>query len=141
VVSELDGQGIDSAAAFFERLGNATNGQELTLSIHRDGDERRVRVRAEEVPGNHVRELLDELTGMQLEAREGGGYVVSRVRNGSGAQRIGVQPGDLLLGINGRPLEGDPSLRRQVLALRGQSRAFILVQRGAGRYHVAIPLP
>ena len=80
------------------------------------------------------------LTGMQLERNEHGAFVVSHVRSGSGAERIGVQPGDLLLGINGKVLEDDQALRRQVLTLRGQSRAFILVQRGAGRYHVAIPL-
>jgi S1-C subfamily serine protease len=51
-----------------------------------------------------------------------------------------VQPGDLLLGINGTALADASALRRQVLTLRGQSRALIVVQRGTDRYHVAIPL-
>jgi serine protease Do len=140
VVSQLDGQNIDSAGDFFERLGAATAGQELSLSVVRDGDQRTIRVRAEEIPADHIDQMMEEITGMQVERNEGGGFVVRSVRQGSGAERIGVQPGDLLLGINGRVLEDEQTLRRQILTLRGQARAFILVQRGAGRYHVAIPL-
>jgi serine protease Do len=61
------------------------------------------------------------------------------VRQGSGAARIGVRPGDLVLGINGIPLDGDESLRRAALDLRGLSGALVVVQRGPGRYHVTIP--
>ena len=73
-------------------------------------------------------------------SHEGGGYAVRSVRQGSGAERIGIQPGDLLLGINGRRLADRASLRRSALDLRGRSRALVVVQRGGGRYHVTIPL-
>ena len=63
-----------------------------------------------------------------------------RVRSGSGAHRIGIEKGDLILGINGKPLDGQEALRRSVLDLRGRSRALVVVQRGRGRYHVTIPL-
>ena len=66
--------------------------------------------------------------------------MVEKVRGGSGAARIGLQRGDVFLGINGRPLEDDQALRRSILDLRGRGRALVVVQRGAGRYHVAIPL-
>jgi hypothetical protein len=44
-----------------------------------------------------------------------------------------------VLGINGIPLDGDESLRRAALDLRGLSGALVVVQRGPGRYHVTIP--
>ena len=140
VITRLEGQPIDSAQSFFERLGTATDGQTLALMVHRDGALREFHVRAEEVPERLIDELVEELTGLQLEEHKGGGYLVQGVRDGSGAARIGMQEGDLLLGINGKPLQDAQALRRQVLALRGQSRALIVVQRGDGRYHVAIPL-
>jgi serine protease Do len=140
VVTHLDGQPIDSASAFFERLDAATDGQQLTLTLQRGGETRKVALRAEEVPQEVVGQLVEELTGMRLDPGEGGGFVVRSVRDGSGADRIGVQAGDLLLGINGTALADVNALRRQVLALRGQSRALIVVQRGNDRYHVAIPL-
>ena len=56
------------------------------------------------------------------------------------AARIGIQPGDLVLGINGLALESPDALRRSALGLRGRAQALVVVQRGSGRYHVTIPL-
>jgi serine protease Do len=140
VVTRLQGQPVVSARGFFEHLETATAGQELELTIRRDGPERAVVVRAEEIPDAVVARLLEELTGLALEPSARGGFRVRSVRPGSGAHRIGVQQGDLLLGINGRALEDEKALRRAVLRLRGQPRALVVVQRGAGRYHVTLPL-
>jgi serine protease Do len=84
--------------------------------------------------------LVEQLTGMRLTRSKQGVYTVASVREGSGAERIGVQEGDLLLAINGRALADAAALRRSVVSLRGESRALIVVQRGNGRYQVAIPL-
>jgi S1-C subfamily serine protease len=98
-------------------------------------------LRAEEIPDERVAQFANDLLGMQLQLRKrAGNFVVRSVRGGSGAARIGIQPGDLVLGINGRRLDTEDALRRSVLELRGRERAMIVVQRGAGRYHVTIPL-
>jgi S1-C subfamily serine protease len=141
VVTRLEGQPVISARGFFEHLETATAGQELELSIRREeGPERVIAVHAEEIPDAVVARLVEELTGLALEPSASGGFRVLSVRPGSGAHRIGLQRGDLLLGINGRALEDEKALRRAVLRLRGQPRALIVVQRGAGRYHVTLPL-
>jgi serine protease Do len=140
VVTAVDGQPIESARAFFERLESATDGQRLELGLWREGAARQLAVRAEEIPDTLIARLLEELTGVRVEPARNGGFRVSAVRGGSGADRIGIQAGDLLLAINGLALEGPGELRRSVLSLRGQARALIVVQRGQGRYHVAIPL-
>ena len=57
------------------------------------------------------------------------------VRTGSGAARIGVQPGDLLLAINGRPLRGAAALRRSVVDRSGELAG---ADRGADGAMVAI---
>ncbi len=140
VLLRLDGQPVDSARTFFERLASATSGQELKLSLLRQGRERELRARAEEIPPAAVDALVEQLLGLRLERSERGGYAVTGVRSGSGAAQIGVQPGDLLLAINGRALADEAALRRSVVALRGENRALIVVQRGNGRYHVTITL-
>ena len=66
--------------------------------------------------------------------------MVKEVRAGSGAARIGVEPGDLISHINGRALADPDALRRALLDLRGRDRALVMVLRGRGRYHVTIPL-
>ena len=141
VVTQLDGRPIAAAADFFERLAGATDGQELRVDLLRQG--RGALVRDARRGGSRRRgaQILREQLGIELAPAEQGGFAVRAVREGSGAARIGVQPGDLLLGINGRAARG----RRGAAALgarplRGESRALIVVQRGAGRYHVTIPL-
>jgi len=140
VVTRVDGQPLAMAIDYYERLDTLTNGQAIELTLLRDGRARQVSLQAEEIPEAFVSQLIEELTGLSLEPAQRGGYQVRSVRAGSGAARIGLQQGDLLLGINGRALEDESALRRAALHLRGQSQALIVVQRGAGRYHVALPL-
>ena len=140
-VTRLDGRPVESARGFFEMLETATVGQELRLDLWRDGKTQSLTARADEIPDDRVTQLVNDLLGMKLAPPErGDGYVVRSVRTGSGAARIGIQPGDRVLGINGRPLEDDDALRRSALELRGRQRALVVVQRGSGRYHVTIPM-
>ena len=139
VVVRLVGHRIDGPRAFFEILDTATPGQELPLGIWRGGRELTVVARAEEAPPDFAAELLREKLGVVLRPARGGGYEVAELRPGGGAERIGIRRGDLVLGINGRPLDGAEALRRAALALRGLSGALVVVQRGNGRYHVTIP--
>lgn len=140
VLAKVDERPIQTGRDFFEVLEAAVEGQELRLEVLRGGRALPLAVRAEEAPDALIEALVRERLGMELVAREGGGYRVQAVRSGSGAARIGIQPGDLLLGINGHALEGQDALRRSALELRGRHQAQVVVQRGPGRYHVTIPL-
>jgi serine protease Do len=137
---KIEGRPLASGRDFYETLESSTPGQTLALELWRAGETRRVSVQAEELSAAAIRELGEERLGLRLEAAPGGGFQVMEVRPGSGAERIGLAPGDRVLGINGRALEDAEALRRSVLALRGRERALVVVQRGRGRYHVAIPL-
>ena len=88
----------------------------------------------------YVSPQIEQMLGFALEVAPRGGFRVTRVRRGSGAHRIGIERGDRILGINGKPLNGEEALRRAVLDLRGRGRALVVVQRGRGRYHVTVPL-
>jgi serine protease Do len=140
VVTHVDGHAVMSARGFFEILVTVTPRQIVAVSYWRNGEAGTSNVLAEEFPENLVDQITDEMLGMDLQHRDEGGFIVMEVRDGSGAQRIGIRVGDLLLAINGRVLADDEALRRAVLELRGQTRALVMVQRGPGRYNVAIPL-
>jgi len=139
VVIRLEGHAIDSPRSFFEILAAATPGQELVVDLWRDGRERSLGIRAEAAPDALAAALLREKLGVDLRVLPSGGCEVVAVRQGSGAARIGIRRGDLVLGINGRPLDGEEALRRAALDLQGLSGALVVVQRGPGRYHVTIP--
>jgi serine protease Do len=140
LVTQLERRPVRSGRDFFEMLESATPGQELRVDVLRDGAARSLAIRAEVVPDAVVSQILRDRLGVELAPDEQGGYKVRAVRKDGGAARIGIQPGDRILGINGRPLQGAEDLRRSALDLSGRSRALVVVQRGAGRYHVTIPL-
>ena len=83
---------------------------------------------------------LARMLGVSLGPGEPRGLVVKSVRAGSGAERIGIESGDWILGINGKAMEDEDDLQRAALDLRGRTRALVVVQRGRGRYHVTVPL-
>jgi serine protease Do len=140
VILRVDGAPLRSAREFYEHLERAVSGQALTLVRWREGAEGEVSVTARAIPERHVAEIGEQLLGMRLAAPDATGARVEAVRTGSGAERIGVQVGDRILGINGRSLTSAAVWRRIALDLRGRSHALVVVQRGRGRYHVTIPL-
>ncbi len=140
VLTKLEGQMLPDPRAFYEVLAQVTTGHRLSLTLWRDGSGRTVRPTAEGLPETLVERLADRLLGLSLEMNQRGGYRVKTVRGGSGAARIGIQSGDLVLAINGKSLRDGEALRSSILDLRGRERAMVVVQRGRGRYHVTIPL-
>jgi Do/DeqQ family serine protease len=140
LITHVAGTPIRAAREFYEILERSTVGETLALSVLREGAARSLTVRTAEIPPAALDELAEQLLGLRLGAAEGGGLVVERVRAGSGAEQIGIAAGDRILAINGKPVPDAEALRRAALALRGLSRALVVVQRGRGRYHVTVPL-
>jgi Do/DeqQ family serine protease len=140
VVTRLAGQSVKTARDFYEVLGSLTEGEPVQIRLWRDRSERTVQVTAEALAAGEVDALAERLLGLRLRPRAGGGFTVASVRPGTGAAQIGFQPGDLVLGINGLELGDASSFRRAVLDLRGRGVALVVVQRGADRYHVSVPL-
>jgi serine protease Do len=140
IITHLDDRPVNAAHELFEMLETSTAGQELKISLIRNEMQLTVTVNLEELPHNQVTRIARERLGMELRSNPEGGYVVRSVTQGSGAARIGIQNGDIVLAISGQALADNDALRRSVLALRGRSHVLIVVQRGSGRYHVTIPL-
>jgi serine protease Do len=140
IITRVDGHPVQSARGFYEILERSTARQELRLTLFRGGTKRQVTAVLAEISDALIAELGEQMLGLALEATPRGNFRVTRVRSGSGAEQIGIERGDLILGINGKRLNDEEALRRSVLDLRGRSRALVVVQRGRGRYHVTVPL-
>ncbi len=107
------------------------------------------------IPANMVRELvaqlvehgevrrgqlgitLQDLTPQLADAfgiANGGGAVVSQVRDGSPAERAGLRPGDVIVAVNGRPLRSAAQLRNIVGLHRiGEAIRLEIVRDGTPR--------
>jgi serine protease Do len=140
IVARIDQHKLQSARQLFEILESVTPSQPIELEIWRDGRASNIQVVAEKIPDNVAQQLSSRLLGLDLVWQRIGAYQVEGVRRGSPAERIGLAPGDYVLAVNGLRLDGEPALTRAMLDLRGRERALVVVQRGAGRYHLTIPL-
>jgi serine protease Do len=140
VVVAVDGHRVRSARDVYAALERATPEQELRLALVRRGEQLELRARTAPFPAERIPDLASQLLGLELEPLPGGGYRATAVRAGSGAARIGIEPGDAILALNGRALADAAALRRGLIDLLGRPRALVVVQRGRGRYHVAVPL-
>ncbi|MCP5071517.1 MAG: PDZ domain-containing protein [bacterium] len=139
VITHVDGTAVGSARELYEILGRSTPGQVHQLEAHRDGTSQQFTARAEEIPAEAIGALSVQLLGLGLSAGEGH-YRVETVREGSGAARVGFEPGDRILAIGGRVLENESALRRAVIDLRGKAQTQVVVTRGQRRYHLNVPL-
>jgi Do/DeqQ family serine protease len=140
IITRVDDHPLRGAREFYEIIERSTAKQKLELGLFRGGAERQVTAELVEIPEALIAELAEQMLGLVLEETPRGSFRVTRVRSGSGAAQIKIEEGDLILGINGKPLSGNEALQRSVLDLRGRNRALVVVQRGRGRYHVTIPL-
>ena len=78
VVTHVDGQPLESARGFFERLERTTPGQDLSLTAMRNREKHELAVRAEQIPKGYVATLVSELLGLSLEPAPRGGFAVLR---------------------------------------------------------------
>ncbi len=139
VLLKVDNHPIRAALEFYELMESSTTGQLHTLSLLRAGKPVSLPVKAEEIPPAVVTQLAEERFGFRLRPVQGG-YQIEAVSPRSGAERIGLAAGDLVLAVDGQAIDDPKAFRRAVLRLQGRPRAQIVVQRGRGRYVVALPL-
>lgn len=147
VVLTFDTKPVNNAAELRTRIYEADPGQALTMSVWRDGKPQGLVVKPEYLK---AAELSEAWHGLEVEennrskARERGlvlaeGVIVKSVAKGSGAERIGIKAGDLILEINQQRfdgLDGWKALTKQVY--EGQDAVVLLVR---GRQSAYIVLP
>lgn len=86
---------------------------------------------------------LGELQGqMSLAPRQAGGRVTGLVPRGERAflERIGLRPGDIIVQVSGRPINGAADLEQAVTGVRRGGTLSIAVERGAQVVPIAISI-
>src|SRR5207245_9071419 len=139
-VTKVDGREVASREEFEQRIEDHAEGDRLTLTLRREGRAEDVRLAAATFPTARADELAWQLLGLQAAGAEAG-LVVSRVRPGSPAARIGVQRGDRLLGLGGTPLRSVAEPRRKLTEVRSGRSVPRSVGRGPEQHDGAGHLP
>jgi Do/DeqQ family serine protease len=147
VVLAADGQPVRGSSDLRNRIGLMEVDRTVTLAVLRDGQRRQIAVKIS--PAVERRSELGDTIPALAGARLGeippdhpaygqvGGVLVAGVARGSPAARAGLQPGDIILGIDRHPVRSLADLRaipsgrgerqRSVSLLRGDTELVLLV--------------
>jgi len=132
VVTAVDGEPVVDAAALNYAMANHRPGDVVRLSVRRDKTEQALSVRAEAAPASPARDekliagrnpfqgatvvnispAVAEEVGFDPFGRSG--VLVTKTDQGL-AQQVGVQPGDIIRAVNGRPIKSVADLSSAVV--------------------------
>jgi serine protease Do len=158
VVLAVDGHTIDHFGDLSTRISDMRPGSQATLTLWRDRQDRTVRVRVVELKepqmaeagsparpapvvrkpnqlGLTIRPLAPQ---EKAEARTSGNLLVEGVTGA--AEVAGVEPGDIILGVDGRRISSVDELETAAKAKRNKSIA-LLIQRESAQLFLPIPVP
>ncbi|HVY80199.1 MAG TPA: DegQ family serine endoprotease [Steroidobacteraceae bacterium] len=150
VIVAYNGQPVKDAGQLSMRVNTTAPGETATLQVWRDGKEKTLTARiasadADESGATTASATDQPQLGLSLrpltpderqEAGVSGGLVVEGVQ-GRAAQ-AGIQPGDVVLGVDGKPVTSIDQLRE---AARSHKKSLaLLIQRGDNRIFVPLAL-
>src|SRR5262249_39777503 len=144
VITAVDGHGVDSRESFSTLTATATPGQALSLTVVRDGSPRAVSVRPAERPRDLGLRVLWEIAGLQVEEPnrldEPDDVYITEVARGSRSERIGVRPGDRLMGVNGEAVRNIDDVSKALANSVERSSVVLNIAHGAAIYGLTYPM-
>lgn len=139
VLLGLNNRSLRSAEEYLQREREFSSGDTLRLRVKRNQTEEEIAVTASRFPQDKADDLAWQKLGVEISA-EDEGLVVQRVRPGSPAARVGVEQGDLVLGLSGAQTKTIAEFRRKMIDARLNQSILLSIGRGRQLYHVTIPL-
>ena len=145
IIVSVDGEPVNDEAALNYRVGTRHPGDQIRLQVRRGGALQSLTARAEPAPATPARDErvvtgrnplggatvvnLSPAVAEELGADpfSGKGVLVTKVGPGAAAN-VGIQPGDLIRSINGRPIASTSELQSALAAGGGAWR--LTIQRG-----------
>ncbi|TAK06498.1 MAG: DegQ family serine endoprotease [Candidatus Manganitrophaceae bacterium] len=148
ILLTVDGKAVEGPAQLRKWVA-ASTGKKIKLTVWRDKKEKEIEVSPGEQPqevalagkqdgneassaafkGLQVRNLTPAMEHRYELVKGLQGVVVDQIEEGSAAEEAGLQPGDVLLEINRKPVQNISDYERIVSALKKDESALLLVHR------------
>jgi serine protease Do len=138
IITAVAGKPVDSRESFSTYTATLASGQAVSVAVDRDGAPRTVQVRPADPPADLGLRMLREVAGLSV-ADERRAVVIDEVVSGTRAAEIGLQPGDVIVGVNG--VEVSSTLETNTQLLRGADRSSIVLSVARGRYVYNLTFP
>jgi serine protease Do len=133
------GRPIDSREAFSTLTATLTPGSTVEVNYEREGQKRRVQLRAEDPPSGLGMRILEEVAGLRI-ADERRSVVIDEVIRGSRAEDIGLAPGDVIVAINNTEVKDTRAANTELIRAADRSSIVLSVARGRYVYSLTFPM-
>jgi Do/DeqQ family serine protease len=151
VITELNKNSIGSSRDYYDRLSQHTADEVLHLTLIRDEKREEMSIKAASFPPELALDLAVDRLGFKVEdlnKRLAAQYrlenkeslVIVGVKEGSQADKIGIEPGDLVRGINDLSISNKQDFTRAVIRYRLKEQVTVLIQRGWRVYSVSFKM-
>lgn len=159
VVLKINGVPVEDDVDFRYKIADMKPGETVELLVKRDGKELTVKATLEEAPdptkaeepskseagtgriGIRVEGLTPETRRQFKLDNVRDGVVVVEVEQGSAADEAGLEPGDVIVRAEGRPVTSPNDLAEIVRKAKSGSRIGLVVHRGKSRTLVSVEVP
>ncbi len=164
VILGLEGEDVETANALSRRVASFPPGKKINLRVQRDGKIRNItvtlgqrdedtQIARNDVPSNdndslaadvgvRVAEINDVLRQQFRVPDNVDGVIVTAVRPGSPAEEAGLQPGVVILQVDGQQIRSGDDLRSKIANAKksGKDAVLLRMQYGANRQFGALSL-
>jgi serine protease Do len=158
VITSVDGTQVHDARELARRIGTMSPGTTVKLGLIREGKEKTVTLtlgtlpsqkQAANEPNDHQVPDTDMprlgftlAPASKVSGANGNGVVVTAVANGGIAADHGLQVGDVILEVGGKPVSTPADVRKSLSDARKEGKHTVLfrVKSGEGTKFVALPL-
>jgi serine protease Do len=153
LIVRYQGETVDDAGTFRNRISLTPPGTRATLVVVREGREQNVdvvigRLDESRVVAGETQESSNELglvvqaitpdLAEKLRSRPGEGVVVTKVIPGSVASLAGIEPGAVILQVNKRPVGSAEEFAKFVNIASDAKRVLLLISRRGSPYYVVL---
>ncbi len=143
IITAINGKQVKSFAALRASVATQRAGDELTVTIFRDGKYQDVKVKlgdgavGQKVDGNDAKEISPAFEGASFENAKDSGVEVTDVVRGSMANRFGLRKGDVITGVNRANVKNLNDLKKQLEKEKGKISA-IRINRNGGTLYITL---
>jgi len=159
VITRFDGKAIDNTSMLRNRVADTPVDKTVSMTVVRDKKPVELKIRIAEQPkdmgmasnetvtgengdgalaGLSVRNLNGQIA-KELNLRAGTqGVVVTEIESGSPAEQAGIQPGDVILDINRKPVRNTSDFKKFAGKLSKGANALLRIVRNGQRLFVAV---
>lgn len=138
IVTQVGSTQIENADDLRSRLRGVTAKSPVSMKVFRGGQELAIELTPIEFPQKLVDSTVWDRLGLRLKPGTGA-MVITAVRPGTAASRVGLEPGDAVVRVNQLPVGTADAFREAIIQARGKQSVLLLVKRGARGYYLTLP--